>query len=362
MTSPRSASRAVRQTCRRAASDPAGRRARRWAARLRFPPRRICASRSRCCSCVPWLKFSRNTSTPAWNSARIISTLELAGPRVATILAWRWRRMVIGLLARRRDQDRPEVVHVGQRRPGDHRVAERLEEAVAVVVGKAVLGLDAVLPCALERVGARGARRFLPGRRRRRCRRRARGSPGWPSSAMRERQQEFDVASAAAVAAHGDRGLAARQQDARRLERLTVARDLQRDAGDHLADVARLAFDASPRMKVGRPASRARDDRGFERHLRRRDEARLACGQARIAGLHAFAAPALQHVDARSPAASMAYRLMIASASAQVVGSGTVGPDAMSIGSSPGTSEISSVTTLAGWQAAASRPPLMADR
>ena len=34
----------------------------------------------------------------------------------------------------------------------------------------------------------------------------------------------------------------------------------------------------------------------------------------------------------------------------------------MSIGSSPGTSDMSSVTTRAGWQAAASRPPLIADR
>ena len=53
---------------------------------------------------------------------------------------------------------------------------------------------------------------------------------------------------------------------------------------------------------------------------------------------------------------------MTASASVQVVGSATVGPEAMSIGLSPGTSEISSVSTRAGWQAAASRPPLMPDR
>ena len=52
----------------------------------------------------------------------------------------------------------------------------------------------------------------------------------------------------------------------------------------------------------------------------------------------------------------------MASASAQVVGSATVGPEAISIGRSPGTSEMSSVSTRAGWQAAASRPPLMADR
>ena len=52
----------------------------------------------------------------------------------------------------------------------------------------------------------------------------------------------------------------------------------------------------------------------------------------------------------------------MASASAEVVGSATVGPDAMSIGRSPGTSEMSSVSIRAGWHAAASRPPLMADR
>ena len=40
----------------------------------------------------------------------------------------------------------------------------------------------------------------------------------------------------------------------------------------------------------------------------------------------------------------------------------TLGPDAISIGSSPGTSEINRLTTRAGWQAAASRPPLTADR
>ena len=50
------------------------------------------------------------------------------------------------------------------------------------------------------------------------------------------------------------------------------------------------------------------------------------------------------------------------SASAQVLGSGTVGPLPMTSGASPGTSLISSVTTRAGAQAASSRPPLMADR
>src|SRR6202162_1014263 len=49
-------------------------------------------------------------------------------------------------------------------------------------------------------------------------------------------------------------------------------------------------------------------------------------------------------------------------ASAQVVGSPTVGPEPMSVGLSPGTSEITSVTTFAGKHAAARRPPLMPER
>ena len=53
---------------------------------------------------------------------------------------------------------------------------------------------------------------------------------------------------------------------------------------------------------------------------------------------------------------------MMASASASVVGSGTVGPLAITAGSSPGTSEISSDTVRAGNAAAASRPPLIAER
>ena len=43
-------------------------------------------------------------------------------------------------------------------------------------------------------------------------------------------------------------------------------------------------------------------------------------------------------------------------------GSGTVGPEAITLGSSPGTSEIASVTTRAGCAAAANRPPEKAER
>ena len=58
----------------------------------------------------------------------------------------------------------------------------------------------------------------------------------------------------------------------------------------------------------------------------------------------------------------MPYFAMIARASAKLVGSATVGPDAMVEGSSPGTSEIIRVRTRAGDAAAARRPPLIADK
>ena len=46
--------------------------------------------------------------------------------------------------------------------------------------------------------------------------------PAWPFSGHREGQQELDVAAAATLAAHGHRGLAAREQHARRRQRLAV--------------------------------------------------------------------------------------------------------------------------------------------
>src|SRR5262245_53369948 len=55
---------------------------------------RIACIRSLWSACVPWLKLRRNTSTPRWNSSRIISGVELAGPSVATIFAFRSRRML----------------------------------------------------------------------------------------------------------------------------------------------------------------------------------------------------------------------------------------------------------------------------
>ena len=53
---------------------------------------RIMAKRAAWSSCVPWLKFSRNTSAPAWNRRVTTSSEELAGPSVAMILVRRRRR------------------------------------------------------------------------------------------------------------------------------------------------------------------------------------------------------------------------------------------------------------------------------
>ncbi len=76
-------------------------------------------------------------------------------------------------------------------------------------------------------------------------------------------------------------------------------------------------------------------------------------------GVSSFAA---RRCSTAACGSSIPYFASTASASANVVGSGTVGPDAITEGSSPGTSEIASVTTRAGDAAAASRPPLIAER
>src|SRR6185369_14821587 len=61
-------------------------------------------SRSWCWAWVPWLKFRRKTSAPASNRARMLARSELAGPSVATILAWRRRRMVSQPARTRREE------------------------------------------------------------------------------------------------------------------------------------------------------------------------------------------------------------------------------------------------------------------
>ena len=69
--------------------------------------------------------------------------------------------------------------------------------------------------------------------------------------------------------------------------------------------------------------------------------------EPRIAGLRRLVRRARQ-VPSTAAGSVMPYFARTARASAKVVGSATVGPEAITEGSSPGTSEITSVTTGAG--------------
>jgi hypothetical protein len=120
------------------------------------------------------------------------------------------------------NQNRAEIVDIGQRRTGDDLVTQSLEEAVTVIVGQALLRIDPHsrrtrdrvwcndctrdLLCAIDsvRIGSQreDARLFV--------------------QIDRKRQQELDVATAPAVAAHCNGGFAARKQDQGFCSRLVV--------------------------------------------------------------------------------------------------------------------------------------------
>ena len=186
--------------------------------------------------------------------------------------------------------------------------------------------------------------------------------PGAPLSCTASASRNSALRPPRPAAAHGDRGLAAGQQHAGRCRRLAVAARLERD---------RRPAPWRPRAprprshRRGSAASRPRslrDRRGrLERGLRPGDDDRL--GAARGAGRRAWASPrrrprrcsstAGRRLDADSARGC-------ASASAKVEGSGTVGPEPITAGSSPGTSEISRLTTRAGWRRG--REPAALDR
>ena len=58
-----------------------------------------------------------------------------------------------------RNEDGAKVVHIGQRRPGHERVAQRAEETVSIVSRQAVGRTNTLRPGARERVG----RKMRPG-------------------------------------------------------------------------------------------------------------------------------------------------------------------------------------------------------
>ena len=163
---------------------------------------------------------------------------------------------------------------------------------------------------------------------------------------QRQGEQEFGVAPAPALAAHRDGGLAAGDNRAGRREGLPMQRDLPGYAGVDQRHVARLAFEIAE--NAGREAGLARPPRAASSE---------PCGVAmRMFSTRAkivspgfgVSQSGLARCASTAAGASILYLAMTASASCRVVASGTVGPEAMTERSSPGTSEIMSATTRAG--------------
>jgi len=166
-------------------------------------------------------------------------------------------------------------------------------------------------------------------------------------SAMPKPEQELDVAATAAVAAYRDRSFAAGQQQARRRVRLARRDDPAHEFRLLPSHLPRLALHAVRENHRAHALLPCHTRRRVERHARRRDDVKLGTEQPRLTGFTDSHSP--RSSAARAAAGSaMPWRASTASASAQVVGSATVGPDAMSTGTSPGTSEMASVTRRAG--------------
>ena len=242
------------------------------------------------------------------------------------------------------DENGPEVVDVGQGRAGYDLIAERLEESVPIVVGETLLGVDAQRLGARKRVWADDCASDLFGAVD------AVGIAGNGVDALeviqfnRQRQEEFDVAAAAAVSPDGDRGLSAGDQRARSWRGLIMTDDLAGDSAHDAADFRGFAFDRiaeDERSIAGLPGDARR---GFERGLGRGDDAIRRAREGRIARLRRLGVWVVEQCLHRWDAV-IPYRLSTALASASVLKSGVVGPEAMTDGSSPGTSEMISDTT-----------------
>ena len=126
-------------------------------------------------------------------------------------------------------------------------------------------------------------------------------------------------------------------------------------------DLARLAFEVGAEIDDRVAGGSRRPDRGIERGPRRAISSKCARAKAGSPGLQ-LSLPGSSSARRMASSTSRPYFATMARASASVVGSGTVGPEAIADGSSCGTSEIASVTISARWPARASRPPLIRDR
>jgi hypothetical protein len=260
-------------------------------------------------------------------------------------------------------QQRPEVVDVGEGRPGDHQVAQRLEEAVGVVAVQ-VVGRHARCACgARQRVGRdERRRRCLRCRRCRRCRppapTRRSACSAWRSPEQNSPARPPGQGRALTARAHRDRGLAAGQDHAGPRKRLAVPRHGARQRRVHLAHLAASPSISSLRMwPPARP--RAPAGRGLQAAAAWRSCAPRG-RQSASPGLGVSKAP----LPARRTAA--AARRCRSAADGQRIGAGggvghrgAAGDDRRVVARHVADG---SVTTRAGAQAAASRPPLMRER
>ena len=201
-----------------------------------------------------------------------------------------------------------------------------------------------------RRAGARERRPVEKGAGRRRWRRRSRRvSAARPWMSARPARRSAAARRIFAVAAAAARRRSPSRSARRRRSGRCPARPLQGELGMGAADVARLAVAfAEQDRPIAEPCRFGR--RRGDRVGRRGDDAESR-------------EPAPSGVsDQPRSGAAMPYRARIACASATVVGSATVGPEPISSGRSPATSEMASVSRRAGAAARARRPPLIRDR
>ena len=242
----RPASPARRRRCRRAASGPAGRAARRSGRPMSLSIARIRSSRCLWSACVPWLKFSRNTSAPASNQ-RLDGGAVGAGRARAWRRSWRCRVRCMSVVSS----------WIGGRRCTMARKSFTLV-SVGPVTTESPSASKKPWPSLSSR-RSRGLHALRPGARQRVGRQQRAGDLFLAVDAVGVAGQRMDAGLAVSATPSDSRNSTLRppRPVPRRVtvvsppdssthgarERLAAARHLQRDAGQRLGDVARLALD-----------------------------------------------------------------------------------------------------------------------
>ena len=249
-------------------------------------------------------------------------------------------------------------------------IAQRVKERVGVVVGEKTLGRQP--GGARPRQGGRDRR----SRRRRRSARRCRRCRRWPATAGAPRAAASSDAPRPARIPDCGRPCPCRSRarSSRRSRRCRPAAALPAVAP---ARLRRCAIDAVARFADDRLvdpndviAARCRlRDRADHRVAAAADDGRRRARQARIVRVSAFrrraprcAALQTRHDGRRETPRGRRTGCRTSSASSNVLASATVGPDAITLKSSPTTSEIAKRSSQAPRVRAASQPPLIAER